>query len=29
VGVVDMKKLLIIIAGLLGAILVGGANVVP
>ena len=29
VGVVDLKKLLIIVAGLLAAIVAGGANVVP
>jgi hypothetical protein len=27
VGVVDLKKLLIVIVGLLGAILAGGANI--
>jgi hypothetical protein len=29
VGVVDVKKLLVVLVGLLGAILAGGANVVP
>ncbi len=29
VGVVDMKKLLVIVAGLLGAIVAGGANITP
>jgi hypothetical protein len=28
-GVVDMKKLLIVVVGLLGAILAGGANITP
>ena len=27
VGVVDMKKLLVVVVGLLGAILAGGANI--
>jgi hypothetical protein len=29
VGVVALKKLLVIVAGLLGAILAGGANATP
>jgi hypothetical protein len=29
VGVVAMKKLIVVVVGLLGAILAGGANVVP
>jgi len=29
VGVVAMKKLIVIIAGLLGAIVAGGANITP
>jgi hypothetical protein len=28
-GVVDMKKLLVVVVGLLGAILAGGANITP
>jgi hypothetical protein len=29
VGVVAMKKLIVIVAGLLGAIVAGGANITP
>jgi hypothetical protein len=29
VGVVDVKKVLVVVAALLGAILAGGANVLP
>jgi hypothetical protein len=29
VGVVDVKKLLVVVVGLLGAILAGGANLTP